>query len=252
MHLQAVLFDLWGTLVLDPPERSLPRQGWRAQRVREALASHNCLGELDPIAAALNEAARALTALQDKGVDLMAGGRAALFAELFELKGGPPVPRSALPQVEEAIGAMPEAYQPVEAPLACQTLAAIKASGLATALVSNAGLTTSPHLRRLLRDYEMLPHLDYLVFSDELGIAKPHARMFGEALNGIGVPAKACAFVGDSPHNDIGGAKSAGLFAIQIGSRHIEGITPDAHIQMLEELLPALQMRERTAGLHAG
>jgi len=252
MQLQAVLFDLWGTLVLDPAERSLPRQGWRAQRVREALALHNCRVDLDLIAAALNEAARALTALQDKGIDLMAGGRAGLFAELFERNGGLPIPKSALPEVEEAIGEMPEAYQPVEAPLASQTLAAIKASGLATALVSNAGLTTSPHLRRLLRDFEMLPHLDYLVFSDELGVAKPHARMFSEALNGIGVPAEACAFVGDSPHNDIGGAKDAGLFAIQIGSRHVNGITPDAHIQLLQELLPALRTSERHAGPVAG
>ena len=248
MQLQAVLFDLWGTLILDPPERSLPRQGWRAQRVQEALALHRCFVDLDAISDALSETARSLTELQDKGMDLMAGGRASLFAELFERSSGSPIPQSALLEVEGAIGAMPEAYQPVEAPLASQTLAAIKASGLATALVSNAGLTTSPHLRRLLRDYEMLPHLDYLVFSDELGVAKPHARMFSEALTGLGVSAEACAFVGDSPHNDIGGAKGAGLFAIQIGARRVEGITPDVRIELLQELLPALQTYEPVAG----
>ena len=181
----------------------------------------------------------------------MPGGRAELFAELFERSGGSPVPRSALPEVEEAIGAMPEAHQPVEAPAASQTLAAIKATGLATALVSNAGLTTSPHLRRLLRDYELLPHLDYLVFSDQLGVAKPDIRIFNQALNGIGVSADTCAFVGDSPHNDISGAKGAGLFAVQIGSRRLDGVTPDAHIELLAELLPALQIHER-AGPVAG
>jgi len=248
MQLQAVLFDLWGTLVLDAPERSLPRQVWRAQRVQQALAAHDYSADLDAIGAALNEAARALTALQDKGIDLMAGGRAGLFAELFERVGSRPVPGSALPEIEEAIGEMPEAFQPAEAAFASQTLAAVKAAGFATALVSNTGLTTSPHLRRILRDYELMPHLDYLVFSDELGIAKPDLRIFSEALNGIGISADGCAFVGDSPHNDIGGAKGAGLFTIQIGSRHLEGIAPDARIEVLEELLPALQTHERAFG----
>jgi len=252
MQLQAVLFDLWGTLVLDIPERSLPRQGWRAQRVQETLAVHHCPADLDTIGTALNETARALTALQDKGIDLMAGGRAELFAELFERRCSRPVRRSAFPEIEEAIGEMPEAYQPVEAPLASQTLAAIKTAGFATALVCNTGLTTSPHLRRLLRDYELMPHLDYLVFSDQLGIAKPDIRIFSKALNGLGLAADACAFVGDSPHNDIGGAKGAGLFTIQIGSRHMEGVTPDARIEHLQELLPALQTHERATGPVAG
>lgn len=248
MQLQAILFDLWGTLVLDPPERSLPRMAWRAEEVRRALADHGFVSDLELITLALSSAGRELGALQDKGIDLVAGGRAELFAGLYEKAAGVRPPEAALPDVEEAIGVMPVAFQPIEAPGAVETLAEVKAAGLATGLVSNAGLTTSPHLLRLIRDYDMAPHLDYMVFSDDLGLAKPDARIFRECLAALQVPAGACAYVGDSPHNDVWGAQQLGMLAVQIGKRQRDGIVPDAHIESMSQLLPVLQTLERAAG----
>ena len=241
MRLQAVLFDLWGTLILDPPERSLPRQTWRAHEVHRVLRDHGFRVELEPVLDALIKTSSALGALQDQGTDLKAGGRAALFANVIEQAAGLRVPGPALPGVEEAIGFMPEQFQPLPEPHANQTLAAVKASGLATALVSNAGLTTAPNLRRILRDYYFLPHFDYLVFSDELGCAKPDRRIFQEALDGLNLSPDVCAYVGDSPHNDIGGAQALGMFAVQIGTRTRDGITPQERISSLDQLMPALR-----------
>jgi hypothetical protein len=51
--------------------------------------------------------------------------------------------------------------------------------------------------------------------------------------------------VGDSPHNDVFGAQQAGILAVQIGSRTRDGITPDARIDRLDELMDVL----RTQGL---
>jgi putative hydrolase of the HAD superfamily len=94
----------------------------------------------------------------------------------------------------------------------------------------------------MLEHYGLLPHLDELVFSDELQIAKPDPRIFNRALEAIGLTAGECAFIGDNPHTDIGGALGCGLFTVQIGAKMREGITPHARIDGLDELLGALRL----------
>ncbi len=113
--------------------------------------------------------------------------------------------------------------------------------GLRTALVSNAGFTTAPSLRLLLDHHGFRPYLDVLVFSDELGLAKPASRTFQHALAGLGCDAKAAAFVGDTPYNDVFGSQSAGLFAVQLGAKARDGIRPEAQIETLADLIPALR-----------
>jgi HAD superfamily hydrolase (TIGR01509 family) len=248
MRLQAVLFDLWGTLITDPPERSRPRQLWRAKATRAALAANGCDLSLEDVDRSLIDAMASLGTLQDQGLDLTSNGRADLFSDMIERRTGHAVPREALMQIEAVITDMPVEHQPLLAPHAVETLADIKALGLGTGLVSNAGFTTAPQLRRILGDYGLLPHFDVLVFSDEAGAAKPAARLFQQAATALGLEPGACAFVGDSPHNDIGGAIAAGMLAVQIGARRLDGIAPHVRIEGLEQLLPALETQAGMAG----
>src|SRR5690606_40427689 len=97
------------------------------------------------------------------------------------------------------------------------------------------------HLLPVLAHYGLSPHLDVMVFSDQLGYAKPDPRIFHRALDGLGLTAADCAFVGDNPHTDIHGAQSAGLFAVQVGAKQRDGVTPDARIEDLTELLGVLE-----------
>jgi HAD superfamily hydrolase (TIGR01509 family) len=159
----------------------------------------------------------------------------------LQAQAGRQPPVAALDDVEEAITAMPLEIAPALAPFAVETVAAIKARGLATALVCNAGFTTAPHLLPMLAHYGLSPCLDVMVFSDELGFAKPDARIFAKALEGIGVAAAECAFVGDNPHTDIGGAQAVGLFAVQVGGKRRDGIVPNVRIDDLSELLDVLR-----------
>ena len=85
----------------------------------------------------------------------------------------------------------------------------------------------------MLDYYRLREHLDVLVFSDELQMAKPEPKIFTHALEALGEPASVCAFVGDSPHNDVYGAQQAGMFAVQIGAKQRDGITPDLRIDTL-------------------
>jgi HAD superfamily hydrolase (TIGR01509 family) len=238
--LRAVLFDLWETLINDVPERSLPRQVNRAVEVRRALGVHGVELEQEPILTALNASMRALTQLHDTGVDLDSNGRARLFQTQLESATGVKVPEDAMDHIEQAIVVMPQQHVPQLAIGAVETLEAIKALGLRTVLVSNAGFTTAPALRWMLDHYALRPHLDALVFSDELQLAKPDARIFSHALEAIGELASVCAFVGDSPHNDVYGAQQAGMLAVQVGVKQRDGITPDLRIDSLAELVPGL------------
>jgi HAD superfamily hydrolase (TIGR01509 family) len=245
MTLRAVLFDLWGTLITDPPERGRPRQVWRAGQVLDALANHDLRLEFDVVDRALLSAMAALAELQDSGCDVDSAGRVTIFSEALVKACGEPVPVDAVDAVERAVTGMPAEFRPGLATGAAETLAAVKNAGLATALVSNAGFTNATALRQLLGGYDLTRYFDVLVFSDELQVAKPDARMFERALEALGVSPDAAAYVGDSPHNDVFGAQQAGILAVQIGSRTRDGITPDARIDRLDELMDVL----RTQGL---
>jgi putative hydrolase of the HAD superfamily len=247
MELRAVLFDLWGTLIVDPEVNSRPRQLWRATNVRDILARNGVALSLETADSALVAGGAALSALHDDGLDVTDDGRVDLF--LSQLAAIPPLRAEARRELVEAICSMHPVHRPALGEGAAEVLREIKAMGLPTALVSNAGYTTAPHLREMLDRYGIAGYLDVCVFSDELELAKPHPKIFQTALDGLGVDAPSAAFVGDSPHNDIYGARQAGLFAVQIGHRDApprtgytesDGARPHAHITSLRQLIPAL------------
>jgi len=239
--LKGVLFDLWETLIQDRPERSQPRRAWRTAAVEAVLREHGFETARDEVSRVLDAASAALTELHDQGRDIDAIGRSHLFLDLLDAATGRRAPREAAGPLLEVIAAMPVDLAPRPAPDALAVLTGLKAAGLAIGLVSNAGFTTAPNLRRLLDHYDLLPCFDVLVFSDEECVAKPDARIFRAALDGLGMAASEAAFVGDNPHNDISGALAAGLFAVQIGSKQRDGVKPQVQIQALSELLPALE-----------
>jgi FMN phosphatase YigB (HAD superfamily) len=69
---------------------------------------------------------------------------------------------------------------------------------------------------------EILDHLDLrrrvqaVVYSGEIGVYKPDARIFARATTALGVSAERAVMIGDSPYSDIGGARAFGLRAILI------------------------------------
>jgi putative hydrolase of the HAD superfamily len=240
MPLKAVLFDLWETLIQDRPDRNHPRRTWRTTAVRSVLAEHGFEIDAERVGTALDVTSRALTALHDEGRDLDGAGRAELFLARLDAETQRPAPRSAAEALHEVIASMPLDLAPHLSPHAAETLIALRELDLGVGLVSNAGMTTAANLRSMLAHYGIHDLFDVLVFSDEVLFAKPDARIFAAALTAMGHEAADCAFVGDNPHNDVYGASQAGLFAVQIGAKTRDGITPHARIDSLSELIPVL------------
>jgi putative hydrolase of the HAD superfamily len=85
----------------------------------------------------------------------------------------------------------------------------------------------------------LLELLDGVVTSAEVGVAKPDARVFRRALQLAGAGAEQAVHVGDSPDNDVKGARSAGIRAVLVQR---DGKPPQGmeHIRSLRELVPLL------------
>lgn len=84
-------------------------------------------------------------------------------------------------------------------------------------LVSN--FTYSPVIYAGLRKVEINNFFNVILVSAAVGWRKPHARIFEEALKRLGVKAEEALYVGDSPEEDIKGAKQLGIKTVFVASQ---------------------------------
>jgi putative hydrolase of the HAD superfamily len=126
----------------------------------------------------------------------------------------------------------------VHEPDAVPTLEALKAAGVRTGLLSNTHWPRAFHEHFLERD-GLAELLDVRLYTSELSHMKPHRSVFEAALAAVGVddPARAV-FVGDRLHDDVFGAKAAGMRGVWRRSTFVPGydVEPDATIDALAEL----------------
>jgi len=134
-----------------------------------------------------------------------------------------------------------------ELPPGYRDLIATLAARYRLGLVSN--FDHGPTAREILARLGLTPFLSPIVISEEFGWRKPRREIFVHALERIGLPAEAVLFVGDTPADDIDGARRAGLDAawVRAGREHFpaELCAPTFVIDDLralgEMLLPAAE-----------
>jgi putative hydrolase of the HAD superfamily len=210
--IRAVLFDAVGTLIqLREPV------GETYARVAHAhgLAVHSAA-----LTNAFSRALRTMPPMVFAGLDgdaLRAAEREwwhAVVARVFAAAGGP----SSGEQFERCFAALfahfatADAWRATEG--AAAVLAAIRARGLRTGMVSNFDY----RLSRILDALGLAPLLEVVVLPADAGAAKPDARIFAVALEHLGVSAADALYVGDDAEQDIAGARAAGLQAIDVAS----------------------------------
>ena len=84
-------------------------------------------------------------------------------------------------------------------------------------LVSN--FTYAPVVYTSLSNLGINQFFDAVVVSHESGWRKPHMLIFQDVLGKLGVTAEEAVFIGDSPLEDIKGAKQAGLKTVFVASQ---------------------------------
>jgi len=84
-------------------------------------------------------------------------------------------------------------------------------------LISN--FTYAPVIYAGLRKLGINQFFNTVLVSDEVGWRKPHPKIFNQALKRLKVSARETIYVGDSPLEDIKGAKSTGMKTIFVPSQ---------------------------------
>ena len=92
-----------------------------------------------------------------------------------------------------------------------QLLKALREQGLKTAILSNC----SSEEVTVIRESELYQYFDEVILSFEVGMKKPDACIYEEALRRLGIMPDECVFVGDGGSRELEGAKSAGIKAVQ-------------------------------------
>ena len=97
---------------------------------------------------------------------------------------------------------------------------------------------------KLLEKFGLKKFFDVVMISGEINRRKPSPEIFRRALNVLGVEAQRAVFVGDMLDLDVRGPQSVGMKTVFIKRRQINddlGIKPDKIITRLSELLPVLE-----------
>ncbi len=84
-------------------------------------------------------------------------------------------------------------------------------------LISN--FTYAPVIYKSLRKVGISEFFNVVIVSEEVGWRKPSIRIFKQALKALKVEAAETVYIGDSPNEDIKGAKQAGLKSIFVTSQ---------------------------------
>lgn len=106
-------------------------------------------------------------------------------------------------------------------------------------VISDAGLSTGRTLREFLIRDQLIERFTQLSFSDEVGVSKPHPRIFHVTLACLGVQPHEAVHVGDLTRSDIAGARGVGMLAVRLTANYDDAdrsVAPDAVLGSYAEL----------------
>jgi putative hydrolase of the HAD superfamily len=91
-----------------------------------------------------------------------------------------------------------------------QVLGGLRREGYRLAVISNA----DGRIQGLLEHVGLLPHFEFVIDSEIVGLEKPDAAIFLEGCRRLTLPPEECLYVGDLYPVDYVGARAAGLQAV--------------------------------------
>lgn len=223
-RIRLVLFDVGGTLVETQP--SAQELISRVLREHGLQLAANDLARAEPLAW---QAVAGRLPFQRYGQEESRAFWDAFYAALLTALGVEP-----RPAVRAALYAE---FQRLENwrlyPDVVPTLQELRERGFRLGVVSN----WEEWLEELLLALEIHPLFDAIVASGPFGRAKPHPSIFQRALALAGdVAPAATVHVGDSPRDDVAGARAAGIRPILLDRRGRHGELPLERISSLAEL----------------
>ncbi len=129
-----------------------------------------------------------------------------------------------------------------------EMLEMVKDKGYAIGLVSDVawGLP-SDYPQKDMEYFHLMDFFDDTVFSTDVGLRKPHPKMFKIALSNLGADANRSVFVGNSLQCDVKGALGVGMTAVLKKSGYYQpddSIVPDANVDRWSDLVAILERND--------
>lgn len=210
-----VSLDLWGTLITHGDR--MAAAAWRLTefgRVLDAYGHHPAPHTLSEIVGRTRDEA----AHQQRTAGAQPSVEAQVEVVLDELgidRDAPDLLKLLLAVHTHAV--LRACPQPISGAIAA--LDAIKAAGGRLVLTSNTLATPSDVHRLLLSDLGLLDRFDDVLFSGDLGVAKPRPEVFAAVAERASMPSHRVVHVGDDPLTDVDGALGAGCRALHYNPR---------------------------------
>jgi putative hydrolase of the HAD superfamily len=210
---RAVLFDLFGTVALFD-RNQLPLFEWNGQTSRSTMGRLRLIYEekapdvpFDQFFAALSEVSHELG--DERGRSMREISSLQRFSQALLRAGFASAPTTRKLAEELSLAHMTILARATLVPIThADFLRRVRRQYL-TALVSN--FDHGPTARGVLRSGGVDEHFHQILVSEEHGWRKPHPRIFSDALATLEARPEEALFVGDSPQDDIVGAKAAGM-----------------------------------------
>ena len=200
---RAVVFDLWGTLVDELTYPEANRLVYR-QRVDETA---DLLGlDRDAFAGAWAAGAgeRLVGAFSTEGALRHICRELGVEPDACRLRAG----------VEVRFEYVRDALSP--RPGTVETLSALRDLGYGVGLISNC----SEEVSAMWSSTPFAPLMDTAVLSYDVRLAKPDPKIYEMAVEGLGVAAEECLYVGDGTSNELTGASRVGMTAVLMRAPH--------------------------------
>lgn len=225
--IKVVLFDLGGTLVyFDSDWSATLRQAGAA--MAERLYS---LGfQVDTAAFAETFTVRMEGYRGERDMDGIEDTTAVILAQELTQSGYPDAPDAMLREALRTFYAVTQPHWQVEAD-ALDTLHTLRAAGYRLGILSNAA--DDEDVRVLVNQSGFAPFMERVFTSAEVGMRKPHRRIFDRALDGFAIAPHQVVMVGDKLEADVRGAQEVGMAGIWLPRR-----APAGSYQLLSEIRP--------------
>lgn len=205
-EIRGVFFDLYGTL-LRYGDMEAAGESWYHAIRRELVASGHAFDEETLLRLCEEFLLQPEPPEQDDGLTVYERRMCEFVGEL-----GLALALEELRQISEASIAAWHAYTQLD-PEAKSVLGELQGR-YKLALISN--FDHPPHVHCLLDELALRPFFDAVVVSGDVGVKKPDPAIFVPALEQTGLATDEALFVGDSPEDDVAGARAAGLRPVLI------------------------------------
>jgi FMN phosphatase YigB (HAD superfamily) len=249
--IEAVTFDLWDTLVIDDSDeeaRSAMGLPSKPEARKEAVVSALRAAMPDLATYEILDAWGAANAAFHHcwKVEMHTPSVAWRVDKTLGALGLSRYP--AFDQLVDKLQTMERDIPPAPLPGALDCLAALKGR-YRLGIISDAIITPGHYLRDILAGHGLLDCFDHVVFSDEAGRSKPHAKVFQLACEGLGCKPEELVHVGDREPKDVAGANAFGaraiLFtgAVDRGKTKSKAVAVCPHLAALPGILEELDNR---------